>query len=71
VKHLDWEAVRAQTPGKVDCPHCGRPGIVVDKRTGLRTPHYTTPQTGAGRRRDRAWCDGGNRKYDSQPPATT
>lgn len=68
MKTIDWEAVRAATPGSVTCNHCQRPDIVVDKTTGLRAKHRIAPKTQPGRKHP--WCEGGGLMYDSQPEGT-
>ncbi|ANZ35290.1 hypothetical protein BBK82_03545 [Lentzea guizhouensis] len=69
MKTINWDAVRAATPGSVTCNHCQRPNIVVvNKLTGLRAPHRNKPKTQPGQKHP--WCDGGNRMYDSLPETT-
>lgn len=65
MKTIDWDAVRAATPGSVTCNHCERPNIVVNRTTGLRAPHRIARKTQPGQKHP--WCDGGNRAYDSTP----
>lgn len=69
MKAINWEAVRASTPGTVTCNHCQRPNIVVNKATGLRAKHHIAPKTQPGQKHP--WCAGGERHYDSTPGVET
>lgn len=68
MKTINWDKVRAATPGSVTCNHCQRPNIVVNRVTGLRTDHYTEPKTRPGQKRVR--CEGSGKLHNSTPGAT-